>query len=71
MSVEAVLLKEYEMFHIFDNCILQLEEVSNTVRVIPPGEVRKAKLNCPSGSCFAHSAFKTPAPIVVAESLKM
>lgn len=25
MSVEADLLKECEMFHVFDNCILQLE----------------------------------------------
>ena len=70
MSVEADLLKEYETFQVFDNCILQLEEVRNTVRAIPPGEGRKAKLNCPSGSCFAHNAFKTLAPMVVAESLK-
>lgn len=41
--MEADLLKEYEMFHIFDNCILQLEEVSNTVRVIPPGGSQKSQ----------------------------
>jgi len=45
--MEADLLKEYEMFHLFDNCILQLEEASNAVKAILPGQARKAKLDCP------------------------
>lgn len=70
MSTEADLLQEDEMFHIFYNCILKLEVERKlaTVRAIPPSQVKKARLNCSSGTCFAHSTFKTPSPTVIVET---